>query len=316
MSELHKIVFVGLDNAGKTSILRMLEGTYSGMDQIKPTLGTERTDFEIMGFQIKNWDLGGQERYRKEHLQRYKDVLFATDFLIFVLDIQRETRFEEAVIYFEDILLALKRLKIKCPVLLCLHKADPDILEKEDLQKNLDAATALFNDSAKIQDLKIKIFNTSIFDRKSLIEMFSYSISELIQLTLLNRVLNEFRQESDKYGVLGSVLFDQHLFVVGSSFPNPTIKNACFNTLNALTDITRDFKSVYDANRPIELNLPVIGGSIYKFSFMRIPKLPDTYYHLIMGAPSLKVTESIALFQDNFVAKINNTIYSQIQTSD
>jgi len=316
MSGLHKIVFVGLDAAGKTSILQMLEGTYSGLDQIKPTLGTERTDLEIMGFQIKNWDLGGQERYRKEHLQRYKDVLFATDFLIFVLDIQREIRFEEAVIYFEDVLLALKRLKIKCPVLLCLHKADPDIIEKGDLQKNLDVATSLFNDTAKRQDLKIKLFNTSIFDRKSLIEMFSYSISELIQLTLLNRVLNEFRQKSDKFGVLGSVLFDQHLFVVGSSFPNPTIKNACFNTLNALTDITRDFKSVYDANRPIELNLPVIGGSLYKFSFMRIPKLPDTYYHLIMGAPSLKVTESIALFQDNFVAKINNTIYSQIQTSD
>ncbi len=316
MSELHKIVFVGLDAAGKTSILRALEGTYSGLDQIKPTLGTERSDFEIMGFQIKNWDLGGQERYRKEHLQGYKDVLLATDFLIFVLDIQNDKRFEEAEIYFDDVILALKRLKIKCPVLLCLHKADPDVIESSSLQKNLKVAANLFNAAAKKQDLKIKTYNTSIYDRKSLLEMFSYSISELIQLTLLNRVLDEFRQESDKYGVLGSVLFDQHLFVVGSSFPNPAIKSACFNTLNALTDITRDFKSVYDANRPIELNLPVIGGSLYKFSFMRIPKLPDTYYHLIMGAPSLKVIESIALFQNNFVAKINNTIYSQIQTSN
>ena len=57
MSEIYKIIFLGLDFAGKTSILKILEGSYSGLDKIKPTLGPKRTAYDILGFKIMNWDL-------------------------------------------------------------------------------------------------------------------------------------------------------------------------------------------------------------------------------------------------------------------
>ena len=62
MSEIYKLVMAGLDFAGKTSILKILEGSYSDLDQIKPTLGSERTEWDILGFKIINWDLGGQKQ--------------------------------------------------------------------------------------------------------------------------------------------------------------------------------------------------------------------------------------------------------------
>lgn len=316
MSEIQKVAFVGLDSAGKTSILRTLDGTYSELNEIKPTLGTERSDFEIMGVQIKNWDLGGQERYRIEHLQNYKEVLFGTDLIIFVLDVQNENRFKEAVSYFDDILHALRRLKIKCPVLICHHKIDPDIAESTGITEKIETATNLFNDTAKKHNLKIKTFVTSIFNRKSLLEMFSFAISELIQLTILNRILDEFRQASDKLGVLGALLFDRNFFIVGNSFPNPAIKNTCFNILNSFTELLRDFKPVYDATRPIELTIPALEQSLYKFAFYRLLKITDPYYLLLMGAAPLKIADALKLFQEQHASKIETTLYSQIKTTE
>ena len=192
MSEIYKIVFLGLDFAGKTSILKVLEGSYSDLDQIKPTLGSKRSEWDILGFKIMNWDLGGQKQYRDEYLANKGQILHDTNLLIFVVDAQDADRFDEAGTYFNNILQALEDLEIRCPVLLCIHKMDPNIVDNPDIQTNLEKITDLFSEYSQIHDVEIKVYITSIFDQKSLIEMFSDGIRQLMPVGIINKSSTNF----------------------------------------------------------------------------------------------------------------------------
>ncbi|NVM29548.1 MAG: hypothetical protein HWN65_11970 [Candidatus Helarchaeota archaeon] len=318
MSEIYKIVFLGLDFAGKTSILKVLEGSYSGLDQIKPTLGTKRSQWDILGLKVMNWDLGGQKQYREEYLKNYEQVLQDTNLLIYVIDVQDNTRFDEAGAYFDEMLQALDKLNIKCPVLLCLHKVDPDLIEKPDITKNLDSVSNLFSEYSQKHDVEIKVFITSIFDRKSLVEMFSHGIGRLLPIGVISQVLDEFQQETKKVGVVGVILFDDNIFVVGNAFPDVATKNTCFKTINAFTTLLRDFKGVYDEDRQINFDLPTDapGADAYKFSFKKIPELSNPYYLLIMGSPSVKAGKGFSIFKKKFVDKIKQALQDLIKTID
>jgi Fe2+ transport system protein B len=51
--EILKIMFMGLDNSGKTSILYALENAYNKIENIKPTLSFETKQlFNILGIPI------------------------------------------------------------------------------------------------------------------------------------------------------------------------------------------------------------------------------------------------------------------------
>jgi len=68
-SEAKKILFTGLDDAGKTSIILALQREFSKITNIEPTRGAQRRMFEFLGKTISEWDLGGQETYRISYLK-------------------------------------------------------------------------------------------------------------------------------------------------------------------------------------------------------------------------------------------------------
>ena len=308
MAEIYKIVFCGLDFAGKTSILKVLEGSYSGLDRIKPTLGKKRTEWDILGFKVINWDLGGQERYRKEYLSKDIDVLRDTNLLIFVVDIQDAERFKEAGTYFNDILSALDSLKIKTPVILCLHKIDPDVIDHPHIIKNLKKLTDMFSAYSSEHGVEISVFKTSIFDRKSLIETFSYGIKQLIPLGVLSEILEEFRQESGELGLIGTILFDQNFFIVGTSFEDITTQNMTFKSINSFITMMRDFQGVYDEDRQINFNLSITNGTSYRFTVQKFSAVLNPYYLLIMGTMTLKIDDIFFLFHEKYLSKIDKSL--------
>ncbi|MGQ4874124.1 MAG: ADP-ribosylation factor-like protein [Promethearchaeota archaeon] len=55
-----KILFTGLDNAGKTSIILALQREFSKIAILSPTRGAQRRIFQFLGRDIAEWDLGGQ----------------------------------------------------------------------------------------------------------------------------------------------------------------------------------------------------------------------------------------------------------------
>ena len=109
--ETLKIIVAGLDNAGKTSMLTVIEKIY-GFEEIvkflKPTLGINYTKREYFDKNIMYWDFGGQKEFRAKYLsnERY----FAdTEMLYYLIDVQDEMRYTQSVDYLGEILKMLKK---------------------------------------------------------------------------------------------------------------------------------------------------------------------------------------------------------------
>ena len=62
---MHTFVFRGLDNAGKTTIVKKFNG--EDINTISPTLGFNIQTLEYKGYKLNIWDVGGQQtiRYHK-----------------------------------------------------------------------------------------------------------------------------------------------------------------------------------------------------------------------------------------------------------
>ena len=75
-----RILVLGLDNAGKTTILKKLSN--EEIKQIQPTQGFNVKSMVQEGFKLNVWDIGGQLAIRK-YWENYFD---ATDALVYVVD--------------------------------------------------------------------------------------------------------------------------------------------------------------------------------------------------------------------------------------
>eukprot|EP00173_Palmaria_palmata_P003693 Plantae.Rhodophyta-Palmaria_palmata.ctg39530.p1 GENE.Plantae.Rhodophyta-Palmaria_palmata.ctg39530~~Plantae.Rhodophyta-Palmaria_palmata.ctg39530.p1 ORF type:complete len:183 (-),score=37.25 Plantae.Rhodophyta-Palmaria_palmata.ctg39530:25-573(-) len=75
-----RILILGLDNAGKTSILyRLKEGTFHST---VPTIGFNAEQIEVGKLKAQVWDLGGQESIRpywRSYYQEQESVIFVVD---------------------------------------------------------------------------------------------------------------------------------------------------------------------------------------------------------------------------------------------
>ncbi len=57
-----RLLILGLDNAGKTTILRKFSG--EDIDKIEPTLGFNIKTLEHRSYKLNCWDVGGQRTIR------------------------------------------------------------------------------------------------------------------------------------------------------------------------------------------------------------------------------------------------------------
>ena len=75
-----RILILGLDNAGKTTIVKKLKG--EDVNTISPTLGFNIETLEFAGINLNIWDIGGQTSLRAY----WKNYFEETDGLIWVVD--------------------------------------------------------------------------------------------------------------------------------------------------------------------------------------------------------------------------------------
>ncbi|KAM6196221.1 ADP-ribosylation factor-like protein 3 isoform 1-T1 [Sarcoramphus papa] len=84
-----RIVLLGLDNAGKTTLLKRLAS--EEVSTITPTQGFNIKSIHSHGFKLNVWDIGGQRSIRPY----WRKYLGSTDLLIYVIDSADQKRFEE-----------------------------------------------------------------------------------------------------------------------------------------------------------------------------------------------------------------------------
>jgi len=84
-----RIIFLGLDDAGKTTLLSVLKD--NRVEQFDPTLHAHAEELEIGKLKLCTVDLGGHEAVRKV----WKDYFPKIDAIIYLIDVANQKRFKE-----------------------------------------------------------------------------------------------------------------------------------------------------------------------------------------------------------------------------
>ncbi len=157
-----KIVVMGLDGSGKTSLILSLRGQKNLLSfyTLQPTPGLNT----IQDLRIIFWELGGQIAYREEYLKNPHDYLEGTDKLIFVIDVQDIGRYQEALQYLSQVLAPLITDKLLTNLIIFLHKFDPILERPEDFtdtkihERLIGKIIAMVTPSINCQIYKSSIF--------------------------------------------------------------------------------------------------------------------------------------------------------------
>ncbi|MHA1229883.1 MAG: ADP-ribosylation factor-like protein [Candidatus Helarchaeota archaeon] len=160
-----KIVFMGLDNSGKTSIVLSLKKDVNLLSyySLTPTHGVDIVNIETQGKQYSVWDCGGQETYRQEYLKN-QNYLSNVDKIIYVIDVQDIERYDTALKYLSNLIDLLKSRNISVKLSIFLHKFDPNL--EEDPNFSDDKIKTNLIDKIKTiipSDFEYDIFKTTIY---------------------------------------------------------------------------------------------------------------------------------------------------------
>ena len=216
-NEIIKVIISGLDNAGKTSILTALDKKYDfykDIVSITPTIRIEYKATQFLGNKVVFWDMGGQEQYRQIYMVK-RDIYFDnTDLLVYVIDIQDEKRYEQALEYLDMILQYFQSNEIQVPVIVSFHKFDPEIRNDKKILNSIESLKNKILE--KYSNFQILFQQTSIFDIISIIQLISYGLSifdeKFFDLSeLLEKYIEIFKCKSliilDKNGIIISEFY-------------------------------------------------------------------------------------------------------------
>jgi len=127
------ILIVGLDYAGKTTLLEKIKGKYGHLpsippEKIPPTVGMNLARIHHRGSAMILWDLGGQLKMRNIWEKYYDDA----NAIIFVVDSADRLRLDEAKLAFEAV--CDNNETALTPVLILANKQDlPNAVSPNEL---------------------------------------------------------------------------------------------------------------------------------------------------------------------------------------
>lgn len=190
-----KLVLVGLDNAGKTSMIDVLLNPDQEISENKPTLGLKRDNLDFLDYNLVLWDFGGQRKYRDQYLLDKEKNFAFTDVLFYVIDFAAPKRFQESLDYLDAIIKIYKYLEETPFTIICLHKSD---LIKSDKELNKRNSKLMGEINKIIGDFPKKSFITSIFEKNSIFSAFSTALRKLSSVNnIIQNILSNFTEKID-----------------------------------------------------------------------------------------------------------------------
>ena len=170
------IGFVGIDNAGKTTIIDIF--SKHRLTSTIPTVGInlEHVSFSEIALNLNILDMGGQKNFR----MLWVDYLNTVDIVLYVIDSSDEERLEESLIELQKMLVLTEANDV--PILIIVNKIDlPNAMSAWDIGQKLSGIPEL-------APRDWNIIETSAITTKGLVEMFKWTYSKITQSKLVLKV--------------------------------------------------------------------------------------------------------------------------------
>jgi GTPase SAR1 family protein len=301
-----KVLMIGLDAAGKTSILAVVQDKFSIIKSLLPTRGVKREKLDFFGYPVISWDLGGQVQYR-EKLYFNRPELFFTeaDIMLYVVDTQDPDRIPEAANYFREVLKVLQDLHEKPKILIVLSKSDQDIRKTMQWQQNVTNIKNKFNSIADdYEDFEVDYCDTTVFQRETIMQMFSIALKKVSDTSeIIEHILEEFTYQVE---AKASSLVSMDGLIFGSYTGTDTDEMLVNNTALLLQTLSNFYNSIgLIREKSIKLELPLNGFTIrgeklFEYSELQIP----VYLWMLSQNPEL-LEGKIDYFKEQLLPLIN-----------
>ncbi len=193
-----KVGIFGLDNAGKTTIVKIIQGEQDLdlLATLQPTVRVQIEKLSVKTTQWVMWDFGGQDAYRGTYLETPQEFFDGLDLLVYVIDVQDVPRFNKVLDYFTNCLEQYRKFSPGNPAVVFLHKYDPDLIKMSQMQMNLRYLHREVLQIARDQEIFIRLWSSTIFDSKlRLIAMMGGNIPKTISG---KKLLPQFIQAAKK----------------------------------------------------------------------------------------------------------------------
>ncbi|QSZ34882.1 hypothetical protein DSL72_007743 [Monilinia vaccinii-corymbosi] len=176
-----RILMLGLDNAGKTTIVKKIMG--EDVNTVSPTLGFIIKTIEHDGYKLNIWDVGGQKTLRSY----WRNYFEKTDALIWVVDATDRLRIEDCK---EELHALLQEERLSgASLLVFANKTDVNgCMEETDIQavseacpkktKNAGVAWCEMLELDAIRTHKWHIINCSAITGKNLKEGLAWVVED------------------------------------------------------------------------------------------------------------------------------------------
>lgn len=303
----YKILFTGLDGAGKTSIILALQREFSKIALIEPTRGAQRTSFKLLGKQITEWDLGGQKSYLVSYLENPSKYFDDTEIAIYVIDILDASRFKESLSYLYDVVDKFKELNIEPYINIFFHKYDPKLIHNVEKQIKSEIL-ALNKDIVKrVNYEKLQFFTTSIYNPYTIMNAMSKILLNLYPKSeLLQKTIEKFAKKLDCEGLL---ITDKNSIILGSCFKDNESKKLLSSTIAyflTLNDVFEDMGMDQQEDQIVVKKM----GKYFLFKPVTLKEKALPYYMLVLKSHDPMGIYYINKDFDAFAHMFNNLIKS------